>query len=71
MLDDRDVTLTKSDHEGALRLVLPGSLAPDATLKITLRAKVLCPGDAEIRVVATLRTDAAAVEATEFTSINP
>ena len=70
-LDDRAVTLTPSDHNGTLRLVLPGSLAPDATLKITLRAKVLRPGDAEVRVVATLGTDPAAVEATEFTSINP
>ena len=70
-LDDRAVTLTPSDHNGILRLVLPGSLAPDATLKITLRAKVLRPGDAEVRVVATLGTDPAAVEATEFTSINP
>ena len=70
-LDDRAVTLTPSDHNGTLRLVLPGSLAPDATLKITLRAKVLRPGDAEVRVVATLGTDSTAVEATEFTSINP
>lgn len=70
-LDDREVTLTQTDRDGTLRLALPNSLPPDATLKITLRAKVLRPGDAELRVVATVGSDGSPVETTEFTSINP
>ncbi len=70
-LDDREVTLMQTDHDGTLRLTLPNSLPPDATLKITLRAKVLRPGDAELRVVATVGSDGSPVETTEFTSINP
>lgn len=70
-LDDREVPLTQTDRDGTLRLALPDSLPPDATLKITLRAKVLRPGDAELRVVATVGSDGSPVETTEFTSINP
>lgn len=70
-LDDREVTLTQTDRDGTLRLALPDSLPPDAMLKITLRAKVLRPGDAELRVVATVGSDGSPVETTEFTSINP
>ena len=70
-LDDREVPLTQTDRDGTLRLALPNSLPPDATLKITLRAKVLRPGDAELRVVATVGSDGSPVETTEFTSINP
>ena len=70
-LDDREVTLTQTDRDGTLRIALPNSLPPDATLKITLRAKVLRPGDAELRVVATVGPDGSPVETTEFTSINP
>lgn len=67
----REVTLTPSDRDGTLQLTLPESLAPDATLTIKLRAKVLRSGDAELRVVATVGTDNTPVEAIEFTSINP
>lgn len=70
-LDDREVTLTQTNRDGTLRFALPNSLPPDATLRITLRAKVLRPGDAELRVVATVGTDGTPVETTEFTSINP
>ena len=70
-LDDREVPLTQTDRDGTLRLALPNSLPPDATLTITLRAKVLRPGDSELRVVATVGSDGSPVETTEFTSINP
>ena len=70
-LDDREVTLTPTDRDGTLRFALPNSLPPDATLRITLRAKVLRHGDAELRVVATVGSDGSPVESIEFTSINP
>ena len=70
-LDGREVTLAPTNQEGTLRLEVPGSLSPDATLRITFHAKVLRPGDAEIRVVASVGPDNSTVEATEFTSINP
>ena len=70
-LDDREVILTQTDSDGTLRIALPNSLPPDATLKITLLAKVLRPGDAELRVVATVGPDGLPVESIEFTSINP
>jgi len=70
-LDDREVTLTQTDRDGTCRLTLPNSLPPDATLKITLHAKVLRPGDSELRVVATFGPGGSPVEAIEFTSINP
>ncbi len=70
-LDDREVTLTQTDRDGTLRITLQDSLPPDATLRIILRAKVLRPGDAELRVVATVGSDGSPVETNEFTSINP
>ena len=70
-LDDREVTLKQTDRDGTVLIALPNLLPPDATLKITLRAKVLRPGDAELRVVATVGPDGSPVETTEFTSINP
>lgn len=70
-LDGREVSLTPANQDGTLRLTLPGSFPADATLRITLRAKVLRPGDAEMRVVAAVGSDGSPVETTEFTSINP
>lgn len=67
---DRDLTLTHTDQEGVLRLVLPEPLPPDAQLTVTLRTKILRPGDAELRAVAT-SPDGIPVETIEFTSINP
>jgi hypothetical protein len=68
---DREIKLTVTQRDGALRLVLPDSLSPDATLRITLKATALQPGDAELRVVATLEADRTPTETSEFTSINP
>ena len=70
-LDGREVTLALANQDGTLRLTLPGSFPPDATLRITLHAKVLRPGDAELRVIAAVGTAGSLVETTEFTSINP
>lgn len=69
-IGDRDVMLTHTDQEGVQRLVLRDPLPADAQLTVTLRAKVLRPGDAELRAVATDR-NGNSVETIEFTSINP
>lgn len=68
---DREIKLSATQRDGTLRLVLPDSLAADATLRITLRATALQPGDAELRVVATPGSDGTPAETSEFTSINP
>ena len=70
-IGDREIKLTATQRDGTLRLVLPDSLAADATLRITLRATALQPGDAELRVVATTGSDGTPAETSEFTSINP
>ena len=68
---DRERKLTATERDGTLRLILPDSLPPDATLRITLRATALQPGDAELRVVATPGSNGTPAESSEFTSINP
>lgn len=68
---DREIKLTATQRDGTLRIVLADSLPPDATLRITLRATALQPGDAELRVVATPGADGTPAESSEFTSINP
>ncbi len=67
---DREIKLTANQRDGTLRLTLPDSLPADATLRITLRATALQPGDAELRVVATPGSDGTPAESSEFTSIN-
>ncbi|MBC7821700.1 MAG: hypothetical protein IAG10_32850, partial [Planctomycetaceae bacterium] len=70
-IGDREIKLSATQRDGTLRIVLPDSLPPDATLRITLRATALQPGDAELRVVATPGADGTPAETSEFTSINP
>lgn len=70
-IGDREIKLTASKRDGTLRLVLPDSLAPDATLQIALRVAALQAGDAELRVVVTPGSDGTPAESSEFISINP
>lgn len=70
-LDGQVVTLGKTEANNSLKLTLSEAMRPDGTLRVTLRAKALHAGDGEIRVVATHNTDSAAIESSEFLSINP
>ncbi len=69
-LGEKSVSLKKTNNNGQLTLVLPGSLPADATLRLIIRANALKPGDAELRVIATPGPNGAAVESSEFTSVN-
>ena len=69
-LGDKAVTLEKSNRNGQLTLILPGSLPADATLRLIIRAKALKPGDAELHVIATPGLNGTAAETSEFTTVN-
>ncbi len=68
-LNDQAITLTKSEQDGRWTLIVNQPLPPDATLKLTVQAIALKPGDAELLVTAT-GDDDSPVETSEFTSIN-
>jgi hypothetical protein len=69
-LADKSISLTKTEHNGQLTLLLPNSMPTDATLRLIVRAKALKPGDAELRVIASPGSNGTPIETSEFTSVN-
>lgn len=69
-LNGQAVTLLKSEQDGQWTLAVNRPIPADAVLRLTIRAKTLRYGDAELLVTAASDGESTFAEAAEFTSIN-